>query len=148
MLDDSGNLYIADSGANVIRMVNLATDQMSTIAGTGADGYSGDGGPAALAELSYPEGVAMSPNGNLLIADSDNSVIRMVTAGAGGQGILVSPAQGGGGGGGGGGGSTTTTQVESVALAKIKLGKHGTAEAIVLQFATAQRGGRAADRRL
>ena len=76
----------------------------------------------------------MSPNGNLLIADSDNSVIRMVTAGAGGQGILVSPAQGGGGGGGGGGGSTTTTQVESVALAKIKLGKHGTAEAIVLQF--------------
>jgi hypothetical protein len=129
--DNQGNLYIADSAANVIREVNLATDQMSTIAGTGTYGYSGDGGPAALAELSYPEGVAMSPNGNLLIADSDNSVIRVVTAGGGGQSILVSPA---GSGGGGGGGSTTTTQVESVALAKIKLGKHKTSEAIVLQF--------------
>jgi hypothetical protein len=134
-VDNQGNLYIADSAANVIRKVNLATDQMSTIAGTGTYGYSGDGGPAALAELSYPEGVAMSPNGNLLIADSDNSTIRVVTAGGGGQSILVSPAgSGGGGGGGGGGGSTTTTQIESVALEKIKVGKRKTSEVIVLQF--------------
>ncbi len=133
-LDNEGNLYIADSAANVIRKVNLATDELSTIAGTGGEGDSGDGGPAALAELSYPEGVSMSPNGNLLIADSDNSVIRMVTPAGGGQTILVSQAGSGGGGGGGGGGSTTTTQVESVALEKIKVGKHKTSEAIVLQF--------------
>ncbi len=129
--DNQGNLYIADSAANVIREVNLATDQMSTIAGTGTYGYSGDGGPAALAALSFPQGVAISPGGNLLIADSGNSEIRMVTAGAGGQSVLVSPA---GSRGGGGGGSTTTIQVESVALEKIKLGKRKTSEAIVLHF--------------
>ncbi len=133
-VDNQGNLYIADSAANVIRKVSLATDQMSTIAGTGGDGDSGDGGPAALAELNFPEGVSLGPNGNLLIADSDNSVIRMITPGAGGQTILVSPAGPGGGGGGGGGGSTTTTQVESVALEKIKVGKHKKSEAIVLNF--------------
>jgi hypothetical protein len=129
-VDNQGNLFIADSAANVVRKVSLATDQMSTIAGTGSVGDSGDGGPAALAQLNNPEGVTLAPNGTLLIADSFNSSIRVVTAG-GGQSVVVSPA------GGGGGESGTTAQVESVALEKIKVGKRKTTEAIVLQFSNA-----------
>ena len=77
--DAAGNIYIADTGNNVIRKV--ATDGViTTVAGNGTAGYSGDGGPATRAELNYPAGVAVDAFGNIYIADSWNHSIRRVWA--------------------------------------------------------------------
>jgi sugar lactone lactonase YvrE len=75
--DPAGNLFIADSGNNVIRKVD-ANGTITTFAGSGTTGYSGDGGPAASAELNSPSGVAFDSAGNCFIADKYNSVIRRV----------------------------------------------------------------------
>ena len=75
----SGNVYIADSGNHVIRMITKSTGIIATIAGTGKDGYSGNGGPAALAMLGYPSDVAINAvSGNVYICDPNNNVIRMI----------------------------------------------------------------------
>ncbi len=79
-LDGSGNLYFADTGNNVIREVTAAGIIM-TVAGNGTAGYSGDGKPAINAQLSAPFGVKVDGSGNLFIADTENSVIRKVSAG-------------------------------------------------------------------
>jgi sugar lactone lactonase YvrE len=81
-VDADGNLFIADSDNSRIREVD-PFDNITTIAGNGGWGYSGDGGPAIDASLSYPSGVAVDADGNLFIADSDNSAIRKVVAFAG-----------------------------------------------------------------
>jgi uncharacterized protein (TIGR03437 family) len=79
-LDSSGNLYIADTGNNRVR--EITTDgNISTVAGNGTAGYSGDGGPPASGELSQPYGVAVDTGGNLYIADSGNSRVRKVSGG-------------------------------------------------------------------
>ena len=77
-VDSKGNIYIADTDNNVIRMVNTATGVISTIAGTGFPMYSGDGGPATAASLSAPQGLAVDQAGNLFIADTGNSLIRKI----------------------------------------------------------------------
>jgi sugar lactone lactonase YvrE len=82
-VDASGNLYIADDGNEVIRFVNSATGIITTVAGNGTYGYSGDGGPATSAQFSVPDGVAVDRNNNLYVADSNNFVVRMVAAGTG-----------------------------------------------------------------
>jgi sugar lactone lactonase YvrE len=76
-LDKFGNLYIADHGNSRIRMVNTS-GIISTIAGNGNAGYSGDGGPAIRAQLQGPRGVAVDATGNIYIADTDNSHVRKV----------------------------------------------------------------------
>ncbi|MBI3785977.1 MAG: hypothetical protein HY270_21505, partial [Deltaproteobacteria bacterium] len=73
-----GNLYFADTNNNRVRMIDLHTGIISTVAGTGEKGYAGDGGPAALAQLDRPFGVAFDPNGDLYISDTFNSRIRKV----------------------------------------------------------------------
>jgi sugar lactone lactonase YvrE len=77
-IDSTGNLYIADSANNCIRKV-APDGVITTIAGNGTRGYSGDGGPAVSARLSFPDGVAVNSTGNLYIADSMNHLIRKVT---------------------------------------------------------------------
>ena len=77
--DTAGNLYIADTGNDVIRKVTT-TGTITTIAGNGAAGYTGDNGPAASATLNSPYGVNIDSAGNVYIADSKNNVVRMVTA--------------------------------------------------------------------
>lgn len=77
-LDFHNNLYIADPPTNRVRVVNTG-ETISTVAGTGTAGFSGDGGPAASAELNSPNGVAVDSSGNLYIADSGNCRIRKVT---------------------------------------------------------------------
>jgi sugar lactone lactonase YvrE len=80
-LDADGNLYIADSQNNRIRLVHAATGTITTIAGTGFAGFSGDGGPASLAELNAPTGLLVDDRGGLLIADSGNARIRAISEG-------------------------------------------------------------------
>ena len=78
-LDQAGNLYVADSNNNRVRKVTGA-GTISTFAGTGTAGYSGDGGPATQAELDSPEGVAVDSAGNVYIADQNNQSVRRVAA--------------------------------------------------------------------
>jgi len=77
-IDSKGNVYIADSFNNVIRVV-LPSGTIATVAGTGASGYSGDGGVATGAQLNFPTGLAIDASGNLVVADTNNSVIRQLT---------------------------------------------------------------------
>jgi large repetitive protein len=77
-VDPAGDIYISDSDSHVIRKVNIATGLISTIAGTATAGYSGDGGPAATAQLNVPSSILLDEIGNLYIADSQSAVIRNV----------------------------------------------------------------------
>jgi sugar lactone lactonase YvrE len=79
-VDAFGNLFIADYGNHAIRRVDVETGIITTVAGTGVAGFSGDGGPATAAQLNGPSGVALDGDGNLFIADSNNQRIRRVDA--------------------------------------------------------------------
>jgi DNA-binding beta-propeller fold protein YncE len=80
----TGNVYIADNQNNRIRKVTVSTGIIATIAGTGAAGYSGDGGVATDAQLNRPYGLVVDSIGaNLFIADTDNNVIRKVNFASG-----------------------------------------------------------------
>ena len=76
-VDAAGNIYIADAYNYRIRKVSNGI--ISTIAGTGKSGYTGDGGPATSATVNQPAGVAVDPSGNVYVADTDNNVIRKLT---------------------------------------------------------------------
>ena len=78
-LDAAGNLFIADTINHRIRRVDAATGVISTIAGTGANGFSGDGGPAAAAQISFPAGIAVDALGRVYFSDENNQRIRMLT---------------------------------------------------------------------
>ena len=74
----AGDLYVADPDDHRIRKIDRRTGIILTVAGTGLEGFSGDGGPALAATLNEPWGLALDGRGNLLIADSRNDRIRMV----------------------------------------------------------------------
>jgi len=78
--DSSGNVYIADSGNNAVRVVN-ASGIISTVAGDGLAGYSGDGGPAVSAMVGNPSGVALDASGNLYISDGSVRVRKVYSSG-------------------------------------------------------------------
>jgi len=78
-VDAAGNLYIADSGNSAIRKVSGGV--ITTIAGTGTAGFSGDNGPAASATLRGPGGIALDASGNLYIADFGNNRVRLISGG-------------------------------------------------------------------
>jgi protein gp37 len=93
-VDGSGNIFIADTGNSAIRVVNTGSSQITiagvaipagdiqTVAGTpGTAGYSGDGGAPTSAELSSPYGVVVDGSGNIFIADTENSAVRVVNTG-------------------------------------------------------------------
>ena len=77
--DADGHLYIAERDNHAIRMVHATTGIISTFAGTGRSGFSGDGGPARVAQLRAPHSIAVDPDGlRLLICDTGNHRIRCV----------------------------------------------------------------------
>jgi hypothetical protein len=78
-LDSKGNLCIADTGNQRIRMISASSGTITTIAGTGTLGYSGDKGAATSATFSSPSGLAFDSSDNLYIADTSNNVIRKIT---------------------------------------------------------------------
>jgi uncharacterized protein (TIGR03437 family) len=77
-LDSFGNLFIADTFSHRVRVVN-PSGIISTVAGTGVAGFSGDEGPATAARINTPRGVVVDDNGNIFIADTGNQRIRQVT---------------------------------------------------------------------
>jgi sugar lactone lactonase YvrE len=107
-IDASGNLFIADTGNNRVRRVSPA-GIIVTVAGTGAAGYSGDGGPAASARLSAPVGLALDASGNLLIADTGNHSVRKVSV----DGMIATLAGNGVAGASGGLGPAVSAQLSS-----------------------------------
>jgi streptogramin lyase len=76
--DRAGDLFIVDMSNHAIRKVNLKTGTISTLAGTGKPGYSGDGGPAAKAQFDKPHSIQFGPDGNLYVCDIGNHVIRRI----------------------------------------------------------------------
>ena len=77
---DGEHIYVADTENNRIRMINIATRMVTTIAGTGESGYSGDGGPALSAQLNFPSDLACASNGDIYVADAHNHAIRKIDA--------------------------------------------------------------------
>ena len=106
-IDSAGNLYVADTGNSVIRKISPG-GLINTIAGSTEAGYGGDGGPATLADLNGPEGVAADAAGNLYIADTFNHRIRKV----GLDGIMTTFAGNGYPGYGGDNGPATGASLE------------------------------------
>ncbi len=76
--DKAGNFYIADMVNSAVRRVDAKTGVITTFAGTGKPGYSGDGGPANQAQLKQPHSIQFDPAGDLYICDIGNNVIRKV----------------------------------------------------------------------
>ena len=91
--DGAGNIYIADAENHRIRVVD-STGVIRTIAGTGEDGFGGDGGPAVQAQLNYPPGVALDDVGNVYIADTHNHRIRILTPAGGERAPLLEEIRG------------------------------------------------------
>lgn len=81
-VDGSFNIFIADHGNNVIREVSAANSNITTVAGNGTAGILGDNGPATSAELNAPTAVRTDSNGDIFIADTNNSLVREVQAGS------------------------------------------------------------------
>ena len=82
-MDGGGNVLIADWFNQRIRRLAAGTGVITTVAGNGVSGFSGDGGPATSARLMSPQGVAVDGSGNVLIADTSNNCIRRVATGTG-----------------------------------------------------------------
>lgn len=105
-VDSANNIYIADTRNSRIRKVD--TDGIiTTVAGTGTSGYSGDGGTATQAELDWPRDIAVNFAGDIYIADTDNACIRKVDS----NGIITTVAGNGTAGYSGDGGAATQAEL-------------------------------------
>ena len=110
-LAGNGDLYIADTGNNVIRKVSALTGVITTYAGTGTAGSTGDGGAATSARLNGPKALTLNAAGDLYITDTANNKVRLVTA----AGIITTIAGTGTAGSAGDGGSPTSAQLNGPA---------------------------------
>jgi DNA-binding beta-propeller fold protein YncE len=81
--DTSGNLYFSDTFNHCIRRVDAGTNVITTLAGCGEPGYSGDGGPATAARFNEPYGIAVDRSGNVFVADRHNHCVRRIEAASG-----------------------------------------------------------------
>jgi sugar lactone lactonase YvrE len=106
-IDDAGNIFIADSGNSRIRRIDAKTGIITTVAGNGGFGFSGDGGLATSASLNRPTGLSFDNSGNLLIADTNNHVVRRVDS----NGIITTIAGSAIAGYSGDGGSALSAKV-------------------------------------
>ncbi|MCH8905119.1 MAG: hypothetical protein IIA45_14530 [Bacteroidetes bacterium] len=106
--DIAGNLYFADRTNHRIRRIDFVTGIITTVAGNGTIGFSGDGGAATSAGLNYPIGLCLDDSGNIYIADQINHRIRKVTKSTG---IITTIAGNGNPGFSGDGGAATSAEL-------------------------------------
>ncbi|MFZ4516653.1 MAG: fibronectin type III domain-containing protein, partial [Acidimicrobiia bacterium] len=106
-VDSAGNVYIADTSNQRVRKISTNDGKITTIAGTGVSGHSGDGGTATNAQLSAPYGVAVDSAGNVYIADTGNDRVRKIST----NGIITTIAGNGSRGYSGDGGPATNAQL-------------------------------------
>jgi DNA-binding beta-propeller fold protein YncE len=78
VVDDRGSLYLSQGRNHEVLLWNPSSRRFSVLAGTGKSGFGGDGGPAGAASLSFPRGLALTPKGDLLVADAGNCRIRKI----------------------------------------------------------------------
>ena len=83
VFDADGNLFVCEVGNHLVRRIDVASGIISTVAGTGESGYSGDGGPATDATLNEPYSLAVDSDGSIYIVDRLNAVVRKVDGGSG-----------------------------------------------------------------
>lgn len=83
VVDQSGNIYIADMGNNRVRKIDPSTGIITTIAGTGTGGYSGDGGQATAATLAGPYYITVDNSGNIFFTDNQNAAVRKINISTG-----------------------------------------------------------------
>ena len=101
-VDASGNVYVVDYAANTVRSISKNAGDITTVVGTYGDGgYKGDGGPASVALLRYPTGVAFDAVGNMYVADGGNQRVRVVNKATGTISTLAGNGISGSGGDGG-----------------------------------------------
>lgn len=100
-----GTVFVLEREGNTLRAIDPKSSIITVRAGTGAKGYAGDGGPAKLASFNGPKELAVDPSGNILIADTENHVIRRIDARTG----LISTVAGSGKRGGQGDGGPATS---------------------------------------
>ena len=81
--DSKGNMYVAERDSHVVRHIDMKTQIITTIAGTGVAGYSGDGGPAKGAQLNQPHSIVLDKADNVLICDINNNRVRKIDAQSG-----------------------------------------------------------------
>ena len=112
-IDNAGNLFVTDLMNNVVRRVNASDGIITTIAGTGVAGYSGDDGLAINAKLKQPYGICVDKQNNIFIAEYLNGVIRKID---GVSGIITTVAGIGTQGFSGDGGPATNSQMAAVAV--------------------------------
>jgi sugar lactone lactonase YvrE len=110
VLDSAGNIYFADDGNRRIRKVTASTGVITTIAGTGATGFSGDGGPATSASFDKVRGLALDTAGNLYISEQGSYRVRKIT---GSTGIITTVVGTGTSGFSGDGGPATSANCNS-----------------------------------
>jgi sugar lactone lactonase YvrE len=107
--DPAGNVYVADPPNQRIRRIDANSGIVTTVAGSGAGGFGGDGGPATAARLNYPKGVEIAPDGSLYIADNNNHRVRRVDLATG---IITTVAGTGTAGFSGDGGPATAARLD------------------------------------
>jgi uncharacterized protein (TIGR03437 family) len=118
--DAAGNLYVADAATHRIRKITR-TGVITTVAGTGSPGFSGDGGPASSAQLNSPYGLAMDGLGNLFVADLGNARVRVI----GIDGSITTIAGGGSLMPGGSSEGSAATMIALNAPRNVALDRHG-----------------------
>jgi DNA-binding beta-propeller fold protein YncE len=111
-----GTVHILERGGNTLRAVDPKTGTISTVAGTGAKGNTGDGGPARAATFNGPKELAVDPSGNILIVDTENHSIRRIDARTGTVTTLAGNGQRGGSGDGGPAASAQLSRPHGVAV--------------------------------
>jgi len=78
--DSKGNIVVAERDSHVVRHIDMKTQVITTLAGTGMAGYTGDGGPAAQAQLNQPHSIVLDKSDNVLICDINNNRVRKIDA--------------------------------------------------------------------
>src|SRR5262245_46881041 len=81
--DSKGNMYVAERDSHVVRHIDMKTQIITTVAGTGVAGYSGEGGPAKAAQLNQPHSIVLDNADNVLICDINNNRVRKIDARSG-----------------------------------------------------------------